>query len=178
MMNAQSGEMRRLKALKSARTLTIFLYASLGAMVLGTVLLGILPFIGSGGSPQGKIVAYGLAGLFWALLVFQIVSIVLCSAARRRLEAAGYRYKRLKPADIGVICFFKTPAGVIADCLTAATVVAFGLLFLLDGSHSQGFFPCTAMMFLFFQLHCLLNGKNYRYKLAYSNYEKEHTGNE
>lgn len=118
------------------------------------------------------------AVLFWMCLILYIVSVILSSKERQKIEKSKFRVKKLKKSHIGVIKFFQNKEAVIFDVLlfisTALIIVSIIMKTEFEWLIAVGLF----LWFISFNLHCLFNGKNYIYIKAYEIYKKEHGKNE
>ena len=118
------------------------------------------------------------AVLFWASLILYIVSVMLSSKERQKIEKSKFRVKKLKKNHIGILKFFQNKEAVIFDVLLfiSTAVIIVSLLFKTEFVWliAIGLF----LWFISFNLHCLFNGKNYIYIKAYEIYKKEHGKNE
>lgn len=99
---------------------------------------------------------------FWVGLGFEQFFIRKADLLRKEIETSeDYRKIRGKP---GVLSISKTRSGAIADLLLLASLL-FLILFLLTGFGEKVIqYILVFLLVLSFRLHCILNGKNFRYK--------------
>lgn len=116
--------------------------------------------------------------LFWICLALYIVSVILSSKERQKIEKSKFKVKNLKKNHIGILKFFQNKEAVIFDVLLfiSTALIIFPLLLKIEFVWliAVGLF----LWFISFNLHCLFNGKNYTYIKVYEIYKKEHGKNE
>ncbi len=143
--------------------------------VLESLLILIIPLVGLEGTTAQKVFSFIIAALFWGSIVAEIIMVVLTSKERRYMEKQKYRSRVLGRSRPGALNFFKNRESVIADVILIISIVAIVVLvwkninnppWLITGS--------VAALLLSINLHCIFNGKNYRYLKAYLQYKKEH----
>lgn len=125
-----------------------------------------------------KIEAYILAAAFWLCVILELGIAWLCSSERKRLEQRKIRSSALTQAGPGVISFMKTREGLIADVIMFASLIAVIVIAWTQVRSQWLILSCVSVLYLSFNMHCLLNGKNYRYIKLLSNYKKEHERDE
>lgn len=99
---------------------------------------------------------------FWVGLGFEEFFIWKADSLRKEIEYyEDYRKIRGKP---GVLSISKTKSGAIADLLLLASLLFF-VLFIFTGFGEKVIQNILIfLLVLSFRLHCILNGKNFRYK--------------
>lgn len=117
---------------------------------------------------------YVLAALFWICLIVQCVFVCLSSIERRKAEQKGYKIKNLNRRQIGIISFFKNLEATVTDITLIVLTAICVILALMHVESGAVIAICISVLFLSFNLHCIFNGKNYRYLKAYIIYSKEH----
>jgi len=126
----------------------------------------------------GNVLNVILAIIFWMSLALYIVSVILSSKQRQKIEKSKFKVKKLKKNHFGILKFFQNKEAVIFDVLlfisTALIIVSLVLKTESVWLIALGLF----LWFISFNLHCLFNGKNYIYIKAYEFYKKEHGKNE
>lgn len=160
------------------RRFSLYLNLSFVFPCIGSLLFLCIPLVDTAGSQAQKIGAFLLAVLFWICITLEIFFTFRCKRERRYLERRHYRRRWMRHMYPGVISFFKNFEATVADIalfVTAVLTVIFNWIRLSSTLISIG---CMAILFLSFNLHCLLNGKNYRYKKAFYKHQKEHESNE
>ena len=152
--------------------ITIFLAVFEFALIL------CVPLVNIDGSPAQRSGAYILAAVFWICITAECVFTYLSTRERRRIEQREYQNKDLTHSPPGVVSFFKNSESTVADVILFVSSVLIAVL--LWARVQNGWLIITGISFLFlsFNLHCILNGKNYRYLKTYRHYEKEHEQDE
>lgn len=155
------------------KRLKIWFVSSLVFVLIQSVCLLVIPIL-----EIDNVLNAVFAVLFWVCLTFYIVSVILSSKERQKIEKSKFRVKKLKKNYIGVIRFFQNKEAVIFDVLlfvsTALIIVSVIMKTEFEWLIAVGLF----LWFISFNLHCLFNGKNYIYIKAYEIYKKEHGKNE
>lgn len=138
--------------------------SGIGCLVAGLSLL-FIPMVDLEGTPAQKIFALILAILFWIGLIAEIVFFVLadkqCNMIEDRLIKEGS--KSFKGTKIGVISFFTCKEAMVADVLTGLSLIAIILMIILKVTNDWLFVIVAVIFFFSFNLHCFLNGRNYKY---------------
>lgn len=100
--------------------------------------------------------------IFWLGLLAEQVFIWTANFIRKKtVVSVGKRKKQMLP---GVVSFFRTAEGTIADILMIVffTLLVILMIFKIGEEALQYIFIC--LLVLSFRFHCILNGKNFRYK--------------
>ena len=100
--------------------------------------------------------------IFWIGLILEQVFISQANKMRFELEKED---KRKQPRmNIGVISFFQTKEGAKADIAFAVSllILIISMIFNIGTNVLQYIFIFLSV--LTFRMHCILNGKNFRYK--------------
>lgn len=115
-----------------------------------------------------RVLAYLIPAVFWAATVFQILFTVRAAGIRKRLEEKIGAQDMQKRTLFGAISFFRTREGKIADIVLLLSAVFFAVCMALR--MPWGWLPALglALLYLSLSLHCILNGKNYRYWVSVS----------
>lgn len=133
-----------------------------------------IPFVSLDGTSFQKRAAYILAAVFWLSLMLELCMVWMCSSERKRLEHKKVGFGALLRARRGAISFAKTLPGTVADAVMLLSLIAV-VITVWTETHSQWLIlVLVSVLCLSFQLHCLMNGKNYRYIKLLSKYAKEH----
>ena len=140
-------------------------------------MLLVIPAVSASGSALKKTGAYILAGIFWLSVIFELFSVFRCSKERRLLEQKMYRSLKLKYAMPGVLSFFKSYEATAVDMLLFISATAIAAILWIKSENEWVIVFFISLFFLSFNMHCLLNGRNYRYYKALkykSREEKNH----
>lgn len=98
--------------------------------------------------------------LFWLGLIAEQVLVWSANKQRKKLEQSfGYKEQGLP----GIVSFFKTKTGKTADLIFAVSTVTYIILLVGNWGENTVQYVFLFLMFLSFRLHCIANGKNYRY---------------
>ena len=142
-----------------------FLYLSgIGCLVAGISLV-FIPLVDLSGTSAQKVFALVLALLFWLGILCEILFFVLankqCNIIEDRLIQKGS--KSFKGKKIGLISFFSCREAIAADVLSIISLAAVILLIIFKATNEWLFIVIAAIFFFSFNLHCFLNGRNYKY---------------
>ncbi len=148
------------------RLLRLLSLSAAGAAA-GTIALFALPLIGIEGSMDRQILSHTAAGAFWLSLLFQGYVTARGSAVRKKLERQEKQRAGETLNRIGLFSFFTSREATVADgafLISACTVMG---LILCKVNQRWAVALSVALLFLSFNLHCILNGKNYRWAKRY-----------
>lgn len=146
--------------------------------VIPAVLILCIPLVNLEGTGPQKVWAYIMAAAFWLCVILELLMIRKCSSERKWLERRKVRSRTLTQANLGVVSFLKTREGLIADIVMFASLIAVIVVVWTQVKSQWLILSCVSVLYLSFNMHCLLNGKNYRYIKLLSNYKKEHERDE
>lgn len=109
-----------------------------------------------------KIIRFIFPFIFWFCLIAEQALFWKANLIRKQIEISGeYRKIRAKP---GIVSVSKTRNGAIADLLLLISLILL-VLFVLTGLGEKVIqYILIFLLVLSFRLHCILNGKNFRYK--------------
>lgn len=158
------GRYRRLVWLSIIRTL------------FGAVLIFLIPIVSITGSETQRIGAYSIALLFWVSLLAEIIITRICTRERKRLEHEEYYSRRLRYASFGLISFFKNREGSIADIVLFLSAIYIAIILWCHMQTGWMILLGVDLFFLSFNMHCILNGRNYRYYKNYKEHVKKQRG--
>ena len=113
--------------------------------------------------------------IFWIGLIFEQVLISQASKIRIELEKEEKRRQpRLKP---GIISIFQTEEGTKADIAFAVSFFILIILMIFDIGTNVLQYIFIFLSVLTFRMHCILDGKNFRYKKFFSKRKVENDVN-
>ncbi|MBR2589498.1 MAG: hypothetical protein IKE65_01080 [Clostridia bacterium] len=121
-----------------------------GASALALAFAGLTNDITRGGRAGSIIIGI----IFWLGL---IAGIILCVLLSKQRKAAGF-----DEGKIGLIGFFSNKAAIVFDCLMIVSCIASIVFIVLKSQLFIGFIS-IALFFFSLEMHCVLNGKNYKY---------------
>ena len=144
-----------------------YITATLIMAVMESVCLFCIPFIA-----EQSTIMYITVSVFWSTLLVEIVFVLLSSGERKKCEKSVYRNKAQETRLPGIITFISNTEAVTADILSllfAGVVICLKWLRIIN---VWVIITSVSILFLSFNLHCIFNGKNYRYLKDYSDYKK------
>lgn len=113
--------------------------------------------------PLQTYLSYLVAGCFWGSLLLEVCAVGRCARYRKyMLKSCNGRYEDYGMTP-GIISFGKNKEGFIADVTLLISTLWVAVLLVLQEYSVWVVMPSILFVFLSFQLHCLLNGRNYRY---------------
>ena len=102
--------------------------------------------------------------MFWVFLLFGVVGQVLLTIRRKQfLEINKQKRFRIKKERIGLISVFKNIPAIIADVGFVISLVVFVIATEIANGIGYICYILLAVCVFLFCLHCILNGKNFRY---------------
>lgn len=155
------------------RRLRQYVSLNIGLACLQFLLILCIPFVNIEGNMSQRIIAYLTAGIFWISIIGEILLIVCSANARSGLEQKMYKNKEIENSLPGIFSFFKNKEAAIADIGLFIFVLLLGIIIRLHIKTSWMIIGIVSTVLLLFNLHCILNGKNYRYIKEYKNNMKE-----
>lgn len=122
---------------------------------------------------------YMIGALFWLGVILEQVFLWMANADRKSIER---RLRRMNThtyssSPVGVLTFFQCREAVVTDIALFVFAITVTLLSVFKCRESWIIILCISFLFLSFNLHCFLNGKNYKYIKSYSKYKKEQEKN-
>ena len=106
--------------------------------------------------------AYAIAICFWGSLSVECFATWKCRQYRKQLRTSRRKEKK-SWRTAGILSFGKNREGVIADFGMIGSALLVVVLVVLEININWLVVGSVLLLFLTIQLHCLLNGKNYRY---------------
>ena len=125
-------------------------------------------------SLEGNARLLRLSGVwFWATLILGYALFLLVHRARKQSLRAGQ--EELPKGKPGIIRFFANPWAFFADIALGVGIILFVVFLWVDASGYPVFALLSVTVFAF-QMHCVLNGENFRYINAALNTASDHRG--
>ena len=123
-----------------------------------------------------SIVVIIASSVFWLFLLLEQLYMWLANAVRKKLE----KTETVRKLDglPGVISFFKTPFGFVADVILVASVTVFAVLSIGGWGRNITQYIILFLIVFSFRWHSIANGKNYRYKILLKRRRKKHEVND
>lgn len=110
-----------------------------------------------------KVFVFLIPLIFWVGLFFEQLFFWQANALRKKIEDTGqFRRARGRP---GIISFLRSEWGFIADLTLTVSLIVY--LVLWAGNWGKNIIQFIILFFivLSFRLHCIVNGKTFRYNL-------------
>lgn len=146
--------------------------------VLEFILILCIPLVNLNGSLAQKIGAYILAMFFWTSIASEGIFVYMATQERKWMERRCFRNRVMKHSQPGVISFLKNVEASVVDVVLFASAILVVVLIWSQTKTEWMIMTGISILFLSFNLHCILNGKNYRYLKMYRLYKKEHERDE
>lgn len=153
--------------------LNLYVYLSIGIACLQSILILCILFVDIEGDTKQQTIAYVVAFLFWLSIFAEVWLSHLANRVRKKLERKLYRNKEIKNSMPGIISFFKNTEAKMVDILLFIVVLLLGMIIWQRINKSWLIIGEVAILILLFSLHCVLNGRNYRYLKKLKNNTKE-----
>lgn len=143
------------------RDFNLFVTLSIVFSVVSSASIIACIFIGTN-EATNKILRLVFPIVFWFALIAEQVFIWRANSLRKYFEATGKKRRiRMNP---GIVSILQTEAGAIADIVFAVSLVVFVILMATGIGEKAIQYIFIFLLVLSFRLHCILNGKNFRYK--------------
>lgn len=140
---------------------------SLICSLIGALMLFSIVFLNGSGKFY-QVSSYIIGGLFWLSIVAEQILFWIANAERKRAEKRMNQKLVRRQMSIGILSFFKTREARFADIILFISAIAMALLIWLKVTNSCLVITTLSILFLSFNLHCFLNGKNFRFIKAYN----------
>lgn len=158
----------------------IFYYCNISIMLSVSIFIFIFSvlFIGVE-ETKIQVLAKLLIGVgFWGSLITQFLLVYLTTKERKRMQLIGYKAKSINVSKIGLISFFKTKESKIVDVVLIVSLLSLVCVVALQTDNDLIIIFSLSIFSLMFNLHCILNGKNYRYIKLLKKFKKGRHTNE
>jgi hypothetical protein len=119
-----------------------------------------------------KAMMYMIAAVFWISVILEQVFFWKCNSDRKQMERKTWPKRRQKNAPIGIAAFFKNPEAIVADAVLFISAISTTLIAAFRVQISWLIIMSISLLFLSFNMHCILNGRNYRCMKSYEKYKK------
>lgn len=114
-----------------------------------------------------KNIMYIIAFTFWLSLILGQFFFWKCNHERKRIEMKGTRMRENKKKQLGITAFFRNFEAFIADIILFLSAGLVAVLTVFQIKTSWLIILGASMLYLSFNMHCILNGKNYRFIKLY-----------
>ncbi len=144
------------------RRATLFLKLAITCAALSACAILLLPLCGAFDDNTKSLSKIILPVVFWGGFAMELIFFGISNAIGKKLRKQILHGKRLRKAPLGIAAFGSNKEARICDIiLCAAAVLMVGLL--LGRVRTAWLVTLSvALLFLSFNLHCILNGRHYR----------------
>lgn len=149
------------------------LLVSLVCPFIGCISLYFVPFVDVTGNSLQTVGAYSIALIFWGSIIIEIFFSYQCTKTRKAMEDRLFMLKSPHYSHPGVISFFKNREAFIADIILFASAILVAALLWRQAKTGWMILVGVSLFLLSFNMHCLLNGRNYRYYKALKDKSRE-----
>ncbi|MBE6808055.1 MAG: hypothetical protein E7524_01155 [Ruminococcaceae bacterium] len=134
-------------------------------MIVGSAVSSVsfIAAILEGETLTSRIIKILCALLFWSGLAVE--QIFMWKANKRRLKIESIVSGRRITGMSGIFSFLKTEFGFFTDATLAISLITYIVLVIGNWGENVAQYIFLFLIVLSFRLHCIANGKNYRYKL-------------
>lgn len=140
---------------------SLFVNLSIIASIISSVSIMACAFLGKSDNID-QVIKIIFPLVFWIGLLIEQYFIWNANSFRKKLESEGkLRRIRGKP---GAVSILQTEEGAIADLILVISLIVFVILLLFKIGKGFPQYLFIFFIVLSFRLHCIFNGKNFRYK--------------
>lgn len=132
-----------------------------------------LIFVNSNRGGFHLIMSYIIGVLLWLSPICEIVFLIMASSKRKYIESKMKTKLLQDKCRPGIAVFFSSREALFCDVVFIISAIATIIIIAARISRSYVVFPVLAVLYLSFNAHCFLNGKNYRFLKAYNKFVKE-----
>lgn len=143
------------------RKFLIEMTGSIIASAISSFSVIICAFVGKNESAD-KVITILFPIVFWVCFLAEQFFIWNANSIRKRLENEG-KISRVY-GRLGILSVLQTREGTIADMILILSLIIFVALLLLGIGEEFIQYLFIFFIVLSFRMHCILNGKNFRYK--------------
>ncbi len=155
------------------RSLKRWLAFSFLCPLVGCGALCFIPLVSFHGTLLQIIGAYLIAVLFWGAVIGETVLAFCCRRVREEMENSIFRCESLQQSRPGMISSFKNREGMITDIILFLSMACVIVMLWLQVQVEWMILVGVLLFLLSLYLHCIFNGRNYRYYKAYTKKKKE-----
>lgn len=157
----------------SKTKLNRYIYLCIVMACLQFLLLVLIPFANVEGTEGQRMFAYVIAFLFWTSIFAEIIFLCMANSQRKRLSRKLYRNKEISQSLLGIFSFLKNKEAMVVDIMLFLSVILLGIIIWTNVKTGWIIIGVVSVLVLSFNLHCIFNGKNYRYLKELINNKKE-----
>lgn len=152
---------------------TNLLKLSIGCVVASALAFLCVPICSEIDGIPGKFFSVTVAIVFWGGLILEQVFFWRANKVRKKIQQRAFKSRRLKNASVGLVTFGTSREARIFDIAFAVSLVTSIAFNFLRIQIDWLVILSLAVLLLSFNLHCILNGKTYRYIKAFHLAKKE-----
>lgn len=146
--------------------------------LLMSMMIMCVPLVQIKGTPEQRMLAYIVAAIFWLSIIGQLITSIVCKKILMKREPKKFLFRRVYNGHMSVFRFFSNKEALIVDIGFIGCAILVVVTILFEITNKWLVITFVASLVLFFNLHCILNGKNYECIKLLQIYKKEHKENE
>lgn len=133
--------------------------------VLASIMIILIPLSNINEIGLKKHLAYIIASVFWISFLLEILCFTKTSQYYKKAKRIIMRKHPNAVLDkgIGAFLIFRNKEAVLADVIFFLSLVTLIIMFLKDFDNKWLVSSMTSLTFLSFNMHCILNGRVYKY---------------
>ena len=140
---------------------------SIACAALASVAMMLVPICSFTEGTTKKVFSIAVGCAFWISLILEQLFFWNANKGRKRIHAAEFSNMRLKNASVGLFSFGTSREARICDLIMVITLIT-SIVFNVMRIHNEWLvISSLAILFFAFNMHCILNGRNYRYIKAF-----------
>ncbi len=160
----------------------LFYFLSILCFIVSGISLLCVPLTNVNSDGISKSMMYIIAAVFWLGIICEVVLFLKANSLRRAIEQRNKRnnVEISSNTGFGFISFFRNREAIICDILLFVSVILFAVLTIFKIDIQWLIIISVVLLFLSFNMHCFINGKNYKYIKSYKNHidSEEHQEHE
>ena len=132
------------------------------AAAVGTLSLFLIMFSSGFSTEENRSLFHRILGIvFWASFVIELILFYNVDLQRKIISVIeGYS---IEYGKAGIFSFKKNKFGKTADAVMIISVILFLILMIMNSHARSAVVLCTGSLYLSTVMHCICNGKNFRF---------------
>lgn len=155
-----------------------YIVLSIALAMLQFILIMCIPFVNIKGTGVQCVMAYIVALLFWLSIIAEVILAIYSTRIRKKVGCELNGHDAVEGFGPGIILFFKNKEAVVADIVLFVSVLLLGIILWMNMKIGWLIIGNVSFLVLSFNLHCILNGRNYRLLKSFKNDLKERKSDE
>ena len=98
-----------------------------------------------------------------------MILVIYSNRIRKKVSCEFNGYDAVEGFGLGIMSFFKNKEAVVADIVLFISVILLGIILWMNVKIGWLIIGDVSFLVLSFNLHCILNGRNYRLLKSYKN---------